>query len=296
MFNLSPKNYHISMQDLGSVSKPSYIAPRALIAWLKLLQAVAPKLALKKALTFFFSPIKFPTPEREEAFKHSCIISREEVNNKRITVYHIDQGVEKILLVHGWSGRATQFYKIAPAMAKAGYKVFAFTAPAHGSSPDKQTHMLEFADCIKYLDKKYGPFKAIIAHSIGGAATLNAIDQGVKTEKVVLLGVPGYIKDVVLDFCKRLRLNNKIANLIIQDLKETYDEDYEKFSTTRLAENMSIPGLIIHDTEDLDVDVAFARENHRVWKGSEYMETNGLGHRLILADEQVIDRIKDFIA
>ena len=284
------------MENQGSPTTPSYQAPKKLINWLKLLQFISTKAAYNQAIRFFFTPIKFPTPEREEEFKHSSIVSREEVNGKRITVYHIDKGQKNILLVHGWSGRATQFYKIAPALAKMGFKVYTFTAPAHGSSTDNQTHMLEFTDCITYLDNKYGPFEAIVAHSIGGAATLNAIKQGVKTKKVVLLGVPGYIKDIVVDFCNRLQLNDKVQNMIIKHLKEKYADDYEQFSTTRLAEQMNIPALIIHDTEDNDVDVAFARENHRIWKQSEYMETNGLGHRLILSDINVINRIKEFVA
>lgn len=283
------------MSSEGSATTPSYKPAKRLKFLLSILQVIAPGIAFKTALRFFFSPIKFPTPERELPYKNSAIVSRETVNGKRITVYHVEQGKRAVLMVHGWSGRASQFYKMAPAIAKAGYKVFSFTAPAHGSSTDKQTHMLEFADCISYLDKKYGPFEAIIAHSIGGAATLNAINQGVKTKKVVLLGVPGYLKDVILDFCNKLGLNQGVLNRIIAHLKKEYAEDYEQFSTTRLAEKMTIPGLIVHDVDDKDVDIAYARENHRVWKNSRLIETNGLGHRLILSDEQVINEVLSFI-
>jgi pimeloyl-ACP methyl ester carboxylesterase len=237
------------MSNEGSVSAPSYKAASRLKFLLSMLQIISSKLAFRLAKRIFYSPIKFPTPERELPYKNSAIVSREEVNGKRITVYHVGQGEKAVLMVHGWSGRASQFYKIAPVIQKAGYKVFSFTAPAHGTSDDKQTHMLEFADCIEYLDDKYGPFEAIIAHSIGGAATLNALNRGVKTNKVVLLGVPAYLKDVILDFCKRLGLNDKVAQLIIKHLKKNYDEDYEKFSTTRLAEHTSTPGLIIHDED-----------------------------------------------
>ena len=283
------------MSNEGSISTPSYKQANRLKFLLSFLQTISPSLAYRVAIRVFYSPIKFPTPERELPYKNSAIVSREEVNGKRITIYHVGQGDKAVLMVHGWSGRASQFYKMAPAIQKAGYKVFSFTAPAHGSSDEKQTHMLEFADCIAYLNNKYGPFEAIIAHSIGGAATLNALNKGVETNKVVLLGVPAYLKDVVLDFCKRLGLNNKVAELIIKHLKKEYDQDYEKFSTTRLAEHTATPGLIIHDEEDKDVSIDHARTNHSAWKNSELLETKGLGHRLILSDEHVISKVIDFI-
>ena len=279
----------------GSETTPSIQVEKKLKIAISIAQSFSINLTYRLAKKYFFSPIKFEMPERESHFKHSSIISREIVDDKSITVYHNGTGKKSILLVHGWSGRATQYYKMGPALVKAGYKIYAFTAPAHGTSKEKQTHMLEFADCIQFLDKKYGPFEAIIAHSIGGAATLNSLNRGVKTNKVVLLGTPGYIKDIIYGFCNRLGLNLKIADKLIADLKKDYAEDYEQFSTTRLAEKMTTPALIIHDSEDKDVPVEFARENHHAYKNSKYIETNGLGHRLILSNDEVINQVIDFI-
>lgn len=283
------------MAEQGSATSTSLQIEKKVKTALKVMQALSPGAAFKYAKKIFFSPIKFPTPEREMHYKHSAAISKEVVDNKSVTLYHVGNAKKSVLLVHGWSGRATQFYKMGPALKQAGYKVYSFTAPAHGSSKEKQTHMLEFTDCIEYFDNKYGPFEAIIAHSIGGAAALNAVKRGVKTKKLVLLGAPGYLKDIIDGFCDRLGLNRKISNKLVQHLKENYDVDYEQFSTTRLAEEMTVPGLIIHDAQDQDVPVEFARENHRAWKNSRYIETIGLGHRLILSDEKVINEVIDFV-
>ncbi len=283
------------MAEQGSAISPSYHIERKARAALSIIQKVSSRLAFRYAKRIFYSPIKFPTPERELHYKHSAAISKEVVDDKTVTFYHVGTAKKSVLLVHGWSGRATQFYKLGPALKKAGYKVYSFTAPAHGSSKEKQTHMLEFSDCIEFFDKKYGPFDAIIGHSIGGTAILNAIKRGVKTNKVVLLGVPGYLRDVVYGFCQRLGLSTKTGDKLIKHIKATYHEDYEQFSATRLAEEMTIPGLIIHDTEDQDVPVEYARENHRMWKNSRYIETNGLGHRLILSDAKIIDQVVNFV-
>jgi pimeloyl-ACP methyl ester carboxylesterase len=283
------------MTETSSATTPSYKASNSLKRRLAIAQLISSQLTFKIALRFFFSPIRFPTPERELSIKQSGILSREIVNNKRITIYQYGKSTKTVLLVHGWSGRASQFYALTPELEKAGYKVLSFTAPAHGSSEDEETNMLEFADCIKFLDVMYGPFDALIGHSLGGMAILNAIEQGVKTNKVVFLGVPGYIKDVVADFCNRLGLNKKVEQKLLNHLSAQYGGDIEVFSTTRLAAKMDIPGLIIHDVDDRDVAIEFARQNHKVWPKSKLVETNGLGHRLILSDANVIKKIKEFI-
>ncbi len=269
--------------------------PKKLQLYIKFLQATAPRSAKNYALNLFFTPIKHPTPEREFFYRSSANIYRETVNGKGITVYQTGISKKKILLVHGWSGRATQFYTIAPALTNAGFKVYTFTAPAHGTSTDKQTNMNEFADCITYMQGHHGPFDAIVAHSIGGTATLNAINQGLEIKKAVLIGSPGYIKNVVQDFCHHMGFKPFIEKHLIDYLKSNYAEDYEQFSVTRLAEKMTIPALIIHDEDDQDVSVKQARQNHKAWKNSEYLETKGLGHRLILSDDDVIKRIVAFL-
>ena len=155
--------------------------------------------------------------------------------------------------------------------------------------------MKAFADCIAFLQQHHGPFAPIVAHSLGGAATLNAVNQAVEIKKAVLIGSPGYIKNVVQDFCHRMGFKPFVEKHLIDYLKATYDEDFEQFSTTRLAEKMTIPALIIHDEDDQDVSVKQAHQNHKAWKNSEYLETKGLGHRLILSDDDVIKRIVAFL-
>jgi pimeloyl-ACP methyl ester carboxylesterase len=140
-----------------------------------------------------------------------------------------------------------------------------------------------------------GPFEAIIAHSIGGAAVLNAIKKGVQTKKVVLLGVPGYITAIVHDFCAKLGLNQKANSKLMSHLNHKYHGDVERFSTTRLAAEMTIPALIIHDVDDFDVPIAYARQNHHAWKDSILLETTGLGHRKILSNKAVIEKISTFL-
>jgi alpha-beta hydrolase superfamily lysophospholipase len=81
--------------------------------------------------------------------------------------------VKKVLLVHGWSGRGTQLFKIADELLKQGYSTISFDAPAHGKSPGKTTIMVDFITTILEIEKQFGPFDAAIGHSLGGMSVLN---------------------------------------------------------------------------------------------------------------------------
>jgi alpha-beta hydrolase superfamily lysophospholipase len=80
---------------------------------------------------------------------------------------------KRVLLVHGWSGRGTQLFKIADELLKQGYSTISFDAPAHGKSPGKTTIMVDFITTIE-INKQFGPFDAAIGHSLGGMSVLNA--------------------------------------------------------------------------------------------------------------------------
>ncbi len=53
--------------------------------------------------------------------------------------------------------------------------------------------------------------------------------------------------------------------------------------------------MVLHDTQDMDVDVSNAYKIRQNLVNGELLVTNGLGHRRILRDKKIIDRIIDFI-
>ena len=70
----------------------------------------------------------------------------------------------------------------------------------------------------------------------------------------------------------------------------------DDYSAYKAAEKTEIPILIIHDKDDDEVSVKGAYHIQKHLKHAEIMITEGLGHRKILGDEAVIQRIKEFIS
>jgi pimeloyl-ACP methyl ester carboxylesterase len=67
------------------------------------------------------------------------------------------------------------------------------------------------------------------------------------------------------------------------------------FHPHKAAIDVTIPVLVIHDKNDTEVPVKCAINIHKHLKNSELLLTQNLGHRKILGDKKVIEKIIHFI-
>ncbi|HCQ13479.1 alpha/beta hydrolase [Flavobacterium sp.] len=271
--------------------------PKVILITAKLLEVISTKLITKFAAKLFTRPIKHKIPKREFHMEKESIQEIVFVPsiNKEIVVYHYGKSEKKILLVHGWSGRGTQLVKIADELLNLGYSTISFDAPAHGKSKGNSSIMVEFIASILELEKQYGPFEFAIGHSLGGMAILNAIREKLKVRKVVLIGSGDIIQDIIDDFIKKLELNPEIGIKLREHFEKKYGVEMNYYSASIAAKEVLIPVLIIHDENDVDVNVKAAyniKENLNI---SELMITKNLGHRKILGNNEVVQRIVTFI-
>jgi pimeloyl-ACP methyl ester carboxylesterase len=69
----------------------------------------------------------------------------------------------------------------------------------------------------------------------------------------------------------------------------------ESFSAYVAAKKVSIPVLVIHDNHDEDIPVSEAYHLAENLVDKEILITNNLGHRKILGDTTVINKIVEFL-
>jgi len=271
--------------------------PKVILITAKLFVAISPKLATKFTAKLFTTPIKHKIPKREFHMDKESVQEKVFVPsiNKEIVVYHYGKSEKKILLVHGWSGRGTQLVKIADELLNLGYSTISFDAPAHGKSKGNSSIMVEFIASILELEKQFGPFEFAIGHSLGGMSILNAIREKLKIRKVVIIGSGDIIQDIIDDFIKKLELNPEIGIKLREHFEKKYGVEMNYYSASNAAKEVLIPVLIIHDENDVDVNVKAAYNIKENLKTSELMITKNLGHRKILGNTEVIKRIVEFI-
>jgi len=271
---------------------PSYILYAG-----KFLTAVSPFAASRFAAKLFLTPFRYKLPKREMEMDRE---SRQETIqvpaiNRDIVVYHYGDGPKKILLVHGWSGRGTQLAVMAKALKEEGYGIISFDAPAHGKAPGKISMMPFFTQAVLHLEKTYGPFEAAIGHSLGGMASLRAAKEGMKIKKLVVIGTANSVTHITRDFAKNMKMSQKVADKMKDYLDRKFKTDMDSLSGAVSARKVTVPTLVIHDKDDVDVPVNSAYEIKDSLENGELMITEKQGHRRILGNEQVIQRILDFL-
>ena len=249
-------------------TKPLKI-PKIIILSSKFIAFLSTKWVTIYASKLFTTPIKHKIPKREIEMDKKSVQQMIVVPsiNRKVNVYEYGKSSKKVLLVHGWSGRGTQLCKIADEMIRLGYSTVSFDAPAHGKSPGNSTIMVDFI----------------------------AIKEGLQVKKAVIIGSGDIVQDITDDFISKLGLKPEISKLLCERFEKKYGGIMDDYSAYKAAETTLIPTLVIHDENDPEVSVKAGIHIHQHLKNGELMLTKRLGHRKILADHQVIEKITNFI-
>lgn len=282
----------------NNTNKPkSSEIPKFIINTSHFLEFISTKLATLFAAKLFTTPIRHKIPNRElEMDKNSkqTLINVPSLE-KKIVVLEYGKSDKKTLLVHGWSGRGTQFFKIADELLKNDFSVVSFDAPAHGKSPGSKTIMVEFIESILEIDRKFGPFEFAIGHSLGGMALMNAVNNNFKINKLITIGSGNVVLDIFIDFINKIKMKPNQVDLLRVYFEKKYNKSMNELSSYINVAKIKIPLLIIHDENDneIPIECAYQIQKHFV-KGNLFV-TKGLGHRKILGDSEVINKIISFL-
>ncbi|PAM92940.1 alpha/beta hydrolase [Flavobacterium sp. IR1] len=271
--------------------------PSIIILSCKICALISKKLVTQYAAKLFETPIKHKIPKRELEMDRKSIQKLLFVPaiEKTVITYEYGQSPKKALLVHGWSGRGTQLFKIADELIKKGYSIVSFDAPAHGKSKGSTATMADFIATILEIEKQYGPFEIIIGHSLGGMSVLNAIKRGFKVNKAIVIGSGDIVQDIVDDFITKLELKSEISQRLRNHFENKYNLVMDDFSAYKAAKTIDIPVLVIHDKDDPEVSVKAGIHIHENLPNGTLFLTEGLGHRKILGNQNVIKKTLEFI-
>lgn len=263
------------------------------------LEKIAPPLAHRYFLRIFFTPLKYPIPEKEQKALQFATAFSFSAAGQTIQGYSWgDHSRPYVLLVHGWAGRATQFRRFVKPLINAGFRVIGFDGPAHGGSTGKRTDILEFGKAIEKIYQLHGEPEAIIAHSFGGVATLYAAMNGLSVKKLVNIASPTIGDEVIRTYLRAVNGSWKTGLFFKQYILKTQGKPFEEFSSLHFVQNLPAPVeiLLVHDENDKEVDIRNAEALVSLYKWANLLRTKKLGHIRILRDDQVIRRCVTFIA
>lgn len=267
---------------------------------LKLIGAVSPAAAGALAFHLFCRPTHRARIRPGEAgLMQVARTSRLTVNGKQVCVYRWGDGERPVLMLHGWTSRASRFAELARQLLERGFSPIAFDAPAHGDSSGKTTTILEYQAICERLAEECGRFSAIVGHSFGALCQFRALRVPIAADKVVAVsGVSdfGYLEEA---YSEQLQLNQRTRAELRRRIERLFlplEGIWDRLSATYDADKLGIPVLAIHDEGDKVVDVAQAQRLVQAYQPrARLWTTRRLGHHRILADGTVVRQIVDFI-
>jgi len=223
----------------------------------------------------------------------------------RIPIYSLGEG-KKILLVHGWGSRASHMSLLARTISNSGYKVFLFDAPAHSSITNNHqkttSSMFEFGRAISTVANHLGNIHAVVAHSIGGLATLFALTGYMKlknyrfnSQKIVLISSPSNVEQVLLSFSRSHNLTVSEHNTLRNNLELEFDFKVSDYCVSKAVENLCQEVLVIHDEDDEEAPVSNALFFKNSLPKANLHLTNNLGHSKILFNRDICKHVAQFI-
>lgn len=260
------------------------------------MEVLFPRYAHRWFINRFFTPIKYPLPVAEKEILSTAERFIIPVGNNKVQAYTWGKG-PVILLVHGWAGRASQFKNVITHFVAEGYQVVAFDAPAHGMSQGIKTNIFEFKDAILSVAKHVGKVEGVIAHSIGGAAVMFALTQGLAAKRVITIATPTVGDEILNEFTKRLNGSQKAVQKLKDFIHHSFNCSFDELTAAHFASTLTVPInlLIVHDENDKEASFQNAFHLKEAYPAAQLLTTQGLGHVRILRNEDVIRTCLQFI-
>ncbi|WP_165449635.1 alpha/beta fold hydrolase [Krasilnikovia cinnamomea] len=206
-----------------------------------------------------------------------------------------------VFLMHGWGGYAGQLASFVTPLVDRGQRVVAFDAPSHGRSAPgaygpRSSSIPEFAAALTAVVAEFGPARAVIAHSMGGTATAVALCDGLPAGRIALLAPMASPASHARQLTDVLGFGEPTYQRLIARVERRVGVPMHHFDVPELGRAVAMPPtLVVHDRDDRHTPVGGGAAIAAAWPAARLHVTEGLGHRRLLHDPDVVAKVVDFV-
>ena len=262
------------------------------------LAVVAPALAGRAAYRMFaYAGARVRLRDSEAAVHAEAVVDPIIVNGNEVRTYRWGDGSRPVLLIHGWQSRASRFAAFIPRLRELGYTAVSFDAPGNGESGGRFTTAVDFAEAARQIQRRYGPFEAIVTHSFGSLCAFLAVRDGVRAGRLVTISGVADFGLLAGEFARQVGLSPRSRAALATRTGQLFGTElWRRLSARYRPEEIDLPTLVIHDQDDRVIDPGQAAVITEAF-GSRVRRivTSGLGHHRILGDPAVIDATLSFL-
>lgn len=251
----------------------------------------APGSTARRAARLLCTPFAAGRARAQDADDGGALRGDLDIEGRRVATYQWGdlQTQPRVLLAHGWSSYALRFLPWVRALREAGYAVVAFDQPGHGHSDTGRCTLACFARTLRRVADRYGPFEAIVAHSMGGTAAMLALAEGIVARRVVLIAPAADPEAATTRFARKAGLVGGIVPRIQRCLEMQTGVTVRELTAHVRVPSLAVPALIVHDLADPEVPWEEGESYARHWPGARLLNTEGLGHSRIVNDPSTIE-------
>lgn len=202
-----------------------------------------------------------------------------------------------VVLVHGWSGRASQLAPLAEHISKQGFKTVVFDVSGNGNSEGKHTNWRLFFDDVAIVSKELGePVYAYVAHSAGALSVMAARKiKGVTAEKYVCICAPSHPFPPLVLIKKLLNPREAVVNLYRKFLADQFETTWDALESGVSFVNAGPETFFIYDSTDKFVPHTEGDKLLKFCIGAKLLKTNSYSHLKILTAPEIEKAVSDFL-
>lgn len=212
-----------------------------------------------------------------------------------------------VYLVHGWGGWGLQLAAYVPPLVGAGFRVIAYDALSHGVSDPgrhgpRSTTLLEIADVLRTVVRRFGPAHAVVAHSIGAAATAHAMREGLRPGRLVFVAAANSFDHSVDLFGSMLGFGPRTRRRLLRRFVRRVGMPIDSFDVSGIGAGLlaaagTLPPLLaIHDRDDPETPYSGSVTITDGWPDAVLRGTDGLGHRQVLWHPTLVAEVAGYVA
>jgi pimeloyl-ACP methyl ester carboxylesterase len=266
-------------------------------------QKLWPALAVRAAYRLFGTPLPPKWAARRHAWRAEWQPDSLPFEDASITLHtrpdFANAHAPMVVLVHGWGGHAGQMLALANAVAAQGWQPVLAEMPAHGQSEGRVSNLPQFARAIDYLHARLREqghtVHAVVAHSMGANASAFAVSRGLPVERLVLIAPPASALEFTRLFGRVFGLSEATRAAMQRRVETREGVLMSQLEPPAVGPRIHVPTLVVHDRGDRVNAFADGQAYQATIRGARLVDTQGLGHRKLLKDTDVLRAVVDFL-
>jgi len=272
----------------------AHMIPKPVRWFLRGLSLIAPPVAVPIAKRLWCTPMKDEVKPAEQTVLVRAEPFELQIGGNTIACWSWGDG-PTIMLLHGWGSRGSRMTAFVEPLTRAGFRVVTFDAPAHGDSTGNTTTGIYYSRALLKVAAHVGELFAVVAHSMGGWVASLAFNRELKADRAVFIASPDNMKYYSILFAEQTGFSIKVQEMAEKKLEVETDVEWSQLTAENVYGGHDFPLLVIHDRDDPVSALEQGENVHRAWNDSELVVTEGLGHRRIITDPEVIARVVEFL-